>query len=575
MPFGAHCEYANFDACVVANSDKADPQAYCAALMRETEDHCKMATADQRQHFSKIGLREGDCVVFKQFDAVAEPMEDRRIRFTITTADPDRERDIVDASGVDMDAFMRNPVVLFAHDYKSLPVARAIQLERQADRIVATTEFATADLNPIAEQVYRMVKGGFLRGASIGFRPLEWNYDEERRGVNFHKVELLEFSIVPVPANAMALIAASAAGIDVMVLKDWAERTLDAIERAPMPDTMPPDENGKCPATHEMGDDGMCHMKAVGKGVSPRDVSTDKADEAAAWSAPVLGDFTDQPWGELGAGEKRRIAGHYAWAEAVPPATFGDLKLPHHEAAGGKVVLRGVVAAAGRLNQVDIPAGDLAAVKAHLARHYRAFDREPPWETDEVGWAAVVKAVTRTQRTQPVSDAQLASILDDYGFEVDAATLRATPAVLPVAPTSEATEPIRWNMQLSKAFDVEAEPVEPSRLVAKRGRVLSKRNEDKLRTAYGQIGEVLSSVESAPESPEEMPAEGAGIALELAVDDSDQTVLEIDECEEQPGTGDVIDVDVGELGAEIGRALRDVVQAETRAAINAARGRID
>lgn len=166
-----------------------------------------------------------DQTLFKQFATEVEALEERRAKFTITTSNPDRERDIVDAAGIETDAYMRNPVIQFAHDYKSLPIGRTVKLERHKDRIVATAEFATADLNPMAEQVFRMVKAGFVKGASIGFRPLEWNYDEMRRGVNFQKVELLEWSVVPVPANASALIAA---GIQTGVLKEWAERTLAA-----------------------------------------------------------------------------------------------------------------------------------------------------------------------------------------------------------------------------------------------------------------------------------------------------------------------------------------------------------
>jgi hypothetical protein len=41
MPFGNDCEYADFDACVAANGDKDDPDAYCAQLMQETEGHCE------------------------------------------------------------------------------------------------------------------------------------------------------------------------------------------------------------------------------------------------------------------------------------------------------------------------------------------------------------------------------------------------------------------------------------------------------------------------------------------------------------------------------------------------------
>lgn len=166
--------------------------------------------------------------VFKQFSAEIESVADRDrcIKFTITTSFPDRESDVVYPDGIDIAAYQANPIVLFGHDYKSLPIGRCISIERFADRLVATTEFATADLNPLADQVFRMVKAGFLKGASIGFRPLEWVYDEERHGVNFKKTELLEFSIVPVPANALALVAARAAGIDMAVLKDWAQATL-------------------------------------------------------------------------------------------------------------------------------------------------------------------------------------------------------------------------------------------------------------------------------------------------------------------------------------------------------------
>lgn len=190
-------------------------------------------------------LKAGDRppILYKEFGVQVEAMpDDRRCRFTITTEDADRERDVVKAEGVNIANFQANPVVLFAHDYKSLPVGRAISIERYPGKIVAVTEFATADLNPFAEQVYRMVKAGFLKACSIGFRPLEWVYDEDRKGVNFEKSELLEYSIVPVPANAQALIAA---GIDSSVVKGWAERVL--ADLAAHPDQMPragaPDAN--------------------------------------------------------------------------------------------------------------------------------------------------------------------------------------------------------------------------------------------------------------------------------------------------------------------------------------------
>lgn len=118
----------------------------------------------------------------------------------------------------------------------------------------------------------------------------------------------------------------------------------------------------------------------VRNGVVPDDVSRDLAPEDTPWEAPTLSDFTDQSWDELSDDEKRRIAGHYAWAAEMPPETFGDLKLPHHRASDGAVVWAGVVAAAQRLEQADIPAEDLPRVRAHLASHYHQFGRKAPWE---------------------------------------------------------------------------------------------------------------------------------------------------------------------------------------------------
>lgn len=120
----------------------------------------------------------------------------------------------------------------------------------------------------------------------------------------------------------------------------------------------------------------------IKNGVIPKDVSRETAPEDTPWEAPDLEDFTDRSWEELSDAEKRRIAGHYAWTPEMPPERFTDLKLPHHRPSDGAVVWNGVVAAAQRLDQTDIPAGDVAGVRDHLASHYRQFGKKPPWEDD-------------------------------------------------------------------------------------------------------------------------------------------------------------------------------------------------
>lgn len=131
------------------------------------------------------------------------------------------------------------------------------------------------------------------------------------------------------------------------------------------------------------------------RGVVPSDVSEELAPEDTPWQAPSLSDFTDQPWDELSDAEKRRIAGHFAWAPEMPPERYTDLKLPHHRPEDGAVVWRGVAAAMAALfgarGGVDIPAADRRRVYEHLARHYRQFDREPP-EFKEASWFPAPRA---------------------------------------------------------------------------------------------------------------------------------------------------------------------------------------
>ena len=126
----------------------------------------------------------------------------------------------------------------------------------------------------------------------------------------------------------------------------------------------------------------MSAEAVIEKGVVPGNPNDRKADEGTAWSAPTLSDFTGEAWGNLSDAEKGRIAKHFAWAKVMPPEAFGDLKLPHHSASDGAAVWRGCAAAMavmmGGRGGVSMPAEDRRRVIAHLAAHYRQFDKEPP-----------------------------------------------------------------------------------------------------------------------------------------------------------------------------------------------------
>jgi len=171
---------------------------------------------------------EGKADTGLQLTAPAEvaDLDNRTLRFTISTSSPDRERDIVNVAGWKLDAYKQNPVVLWAHDYRQPPIAKAVDVRVIGDRLVASAEFVPKELSPFADTIYQLIKAGFLKGTSVGFRPLKWALNSERGGMDFHEQELLEFSVTPVPAHPDALIEARDAGIDVGPLKAWAEEVL-------------------------------------------------------------------------------------------------------------------------------------------------------------------------------------------------------------------------------------------------------------------------------------------------------------------------------------------------------------
>lgn len=158
-----------------------------------------------------------DAVLRKDYAAsVVAVADDRKVKFTISTATPDREGDSVSVEGWDLAAYMRNPVVLWGHDGHSLPIGRCVEIGVEGEALVATVEFLPADVperGAFAEAVLRMLRDGFLSAVSVGFRPLEYDVATSRQGeddwwapLNFIRQELLEFSVVSIPCNPEALI---------------------------------------------------------------------------------------------------------------------------------------------------------------------------------------------------------------------------------------------------------------------------------------------------------------------------------------------------------------------------------
>ncbi len=118
----------------------------------------------------------------------------------ISTADEDRQGEVIDQNGWDFTNYKNNPVVLWGHNYYELPIGVTDEIfTNDKGQTIAKGRFAPEEANPFAQQVRRLYDAKIVKTTSVGF------IAREMEGNVITKAELLEFSFVPVPANPMAL----------------------------------------------------------------------------------------------------------------------------------------------------------------------------------------------------------------------------------------------------------------------------------------------------------------------------------------------------------------------------------
>lgn len=136
--------------------------------------------------------------------------KNRTAKFIISDDGVDRMDERVEQSW-DLKNYEANPIVLWGHDPSQpenvMGNSLGIDTEKGDDNITrssSTVKFSEAGLNAKADMVFNMVKAGILRTVSVGFIPKTFKEDEDGHNILADN-ELLEFSIVPIPANPRAV----------------------------------------------------------------------------------------------------------------------------------------------------------------------------------------------------------------------------------------------------------------------------------------------------------------------------------------------------------------------------------
>lgn len=130
-----------------------------------------------------------------------------------STSKIDRDGEVISVDGWDLKNFKKNPVVLPSHMYYEPAIGKA-KVSIKESQLIFKIEFPEAGINPVADVYRGLYKGGFMKGSSVGFRPIEWQWGtgEKDPRRTFLKQELLEISLVSIPANPEALVTEK--GID-------------------------------------------------------------------------------------------------------------------------------------------------------------------------------------------------------------------------------------------------------------------------------------------------------------------------------------------------------------------------
>lgn len=137
-------------------------------------------------------------------------MVDDLHEMTVSTAGVDRDGDRILPEGMDCASYIKNPVLLWAHDYRSLPIGTVRSLTSNKG-VGVKARFKFLDGDPFADRVKNAWEQGAVRAASIGFRPKTW--DTTETGFDVTGWELLEVSLCPVPANAEAVRMLKSLGV--------------------------------------------------------------------------------------------------------------------------------------------------------------------------------------------------------------------------------------------------------------------------------------------------------------------------------------------------------------------------
>jgi HK97 family phage prohead protease/HK97 family phage major capsid protein len=180
----------------------------CSDALDGDDDQCQMIWDE----------RAAQVVVHKTHAENVNGME-----FVLSDETPDRMDDIIMSDGWDLANFKKNPIALFNHK-SDFPIGKWRNLRVDKQQLKGYLQLAPAGTSDRIDEIRRLIEADILKAVSVGFRPIARQSRDAKdvhgfNGSIFTKSELVETSLVAVPANPNALAIAKSLKISPTTLR--------------------------------------------------------------------------------------------------------------------------------------------------------------------------------------------------------------------------------------------------------------------------------------------------------------------------------------------------------------------
>jgi HK97 family phage prohead protease/HK97 family phage major capsid protein len=184
-------------------ADYDDEDEFMSDCMDEggDEDGCQMRWDDAQDGDNERSLKNG--IAHKTHAGKVSGLE-----FVLSDETPDRMDDVILSDGWDLANFKKNPIALFNHK-SDFPIGKWKNLRVEDKQLRGKLELAPVGTSPRIDEIHKLIDAGILKAVSVGFKPVETKPRKESAWGSFYtKSELVETSLVSVPANPNALAIA-------------------------------------------------------------------------------------------------------------------------------------------------------------------------------------------------------------------------------------------------------------------------------------------------------------------------------------------------------------------------------